>query len=282
MKLRKQTLIALPLLALLGIEPIAAQKAGQTYSGRADDSSAVRWAIPEDFDGSLVFCRGYYRQNRTEEGSWGWFVDYPGADYNLLIRIGELTKTRVRLNSQGKPIHVVVHLDSPLVFKCPIIFLSEVGTLKFSDSEVKNLRNYFKKGGFLWADDFWGSESWNQWEQQIRRVLPSDTYPMIDIPATHPIRNELFSIKDIPQVPNILFWYRQSGQTSEFGKDSREVHFRGIRDQTGKLIAVMTHNTDIGETMEMEGSDINGKFFYKFSPAGYGIAINIFLYALTH
>lgn len=269
------------LAVLFGFEPIAGQKADQIYSGPSDGHSAARWAIPEDFDGSLVFCRGYYRQDRSEEGSWGWNVDYPGADYNLLVRIAELTKTRIRRDSKGKPLHVVVFLDSPLVFKCPVIFLSEVGTLKFSDSEVNNLRRYFEKGGFLWADDFWGSESWNQWNREIGRVLPSNYYPIIDIPATHPIRNMLFGVKEIPQIPNIGFWY-QTHSTSERGEDSKEVHFRGIQNKNGRLIAVMTHNTDIGETMEMEGSDINGQFFYKFSPVGYSIGIDIFLYALTH
>ena len=266
---------------MLGFEPLAGQKARQIYTGKSDISSDARWATESDFDGSLVFCRGYYTQNRFEEGSWGWFVDYPGADYNILIRIGELTKTRVRLDSNGKPIHVVVRLDSQLIFNCPVVFMSEVGTINLTEREIINLRLYFKKGGFLWVDDFWGSESWKQWEQQIRQVLPANLYPMIDIPATHPIRNTLFDIREIPQVPTIGFWYSTNGQTSERGEDSKEVHFRGIEDKKGRLIAVMTHNTDIAETWETEGSDKNGRFFYKFSPDGYGLGINIFLYALT-
>jgi hypothetical protein len=45
-------------------------------------------------------------------------------------------------------------------------------------------------------------------------------------------------------------------------------------------MVVMTHNTDIGDSMEREAED--PEFFAEFSPKGYGLALNIVLYALTH
>jgi len=42
----------------------------------------------------------------------------------------------------------------------------------------------------------------------------------------------------------------------------------------------MTHNTDIGDSMEREAEDPD--FFAAFSPKGYALATNIVLYALTH
>jgi hypothetical protein len=42
----------------------------------------------------------------------------------------------------------------------------------------------------------------------------------------------------------------------------------------------MTHNTDIGDSMEREGDD--PAYFAAFSPDGYALATNIVLYALTH
>ena len=45
-------------------------------------------------------------------------------------------------------------------------------------------------------------------------------------------------------------------------------------------MVAMTHNTDIGDSMEREGDDPG--YFASFSPEGYALATNIVLYALTH
>ena len=34
--------------------------------------------------------------------------------------------------------------------------MTEVGAAYLDDAEAEALRNYVLKGGFLWADDFWG------------------------------------------------------------------------------------------------------------------------------
>ena len=45
-------------------------------------------------------------------------------------------------------------------------------------------------------------------------------------------------------------------------------------------MVLMTHNTDISDTWEREGEDV--EYFYRFSPEGYAIAINVMLYQMTH
>jgi len=57
-------------------------------------------------------------------------------------------------------------------------------------------------------------------------------------------------------------------------------HLRGIEDDAGRVIVVMTHNTDIADGWEREGEDED--FFFEFSPKAYALGINIVLYALTH
>ena len=44
-------------------------------------------------------------------------------------------------------------------------------------------------------------------------------------------------------------------------------------------MVLMTHNTDIADAWEREAED--PRFFYLFSPKGYAVGINIFLYAMT-
>lgn len=269
-------------LLLLFRPPLAESQNNQIWVGPTNTDANPRWATQEDFDGSLVFCRGYYETVGKETGVNGWYSDYPGADFNLLVRLSEFTKTRIRRDSNGRPLNVVVRLDSPLIFNCPVLYLSDVNTMGLKEGEINNLRQYFEKGGFVWVDDFWGSQGWNNWVYQIRKVLPYGSYYMFDIPTDHPIMNQSYRIEEIPQISHMEFWYANNRQTSERGEDSKEVHFRGIEDEKGRLVAVMTHNTDIADTWEREGFDKKGEYFLKFSPTGYAIGINIFIYALTH
>src|SRR4051812_7829537 len=153
--------------------------------------TAPRWATPAHFAGSFNFCRGYYTSDRREDGGSGWDTDYPGADNNFSVRLAELTRVRVKLDETGQPDYAVVKLTDPLLFRCPMVYMEDVGTARFSPDEVTSLRRYLEKGGFLEVDDFWGSQAWNQWAREIGRVLPPDRYPIVDIPLDHPIMHIL-------------------------------------------------------------------------------------------
>lgn len=242
---------------------------------------APKWAKEADFDGSFLYCRGFFTSVTGEPGGQGWSTDYPGADNNFSVRLMELTTVHVKLNPNRQPNYAVVSLDDPLLFHCPMLFMEDVGTAEFSEDEVKNLREFFLKGGVLWVDDYWGSYAWERWAQQIGRVLPSGEFPIFDIPTTHPIMRTLYDVKEIPQVCSIQYWNpRYPNQTSERGRDSAEVHFRGIQDSRGRLMVIMSHNTDIADTWEREGE--NREYFERFSPAGYAIGANVVLYVMTH
>ena len=130
----------------------------------------MRPAAPEDFDGSWQFCRVAFRQNRNGDGG-GWSVDYPRADINMSIRLSELTKTTVSFAGPQEPNHVVIRLTDPTLFQCPFIMMTEVGAAFIDDAEAEALRNYLLKGGFLWADDFWGEWAWEAWAEQIGKAL---------------------------------------------------------------------------------------------------------------
>ena len=94
--------------------------------------------------------------------------------------------------------------------------------------------------------------------------------------------HSLYDVKAIEQVSSIQFWYRNGGSVSEraWMNDSPHSDFRGIQDEHGRLVVVMTHNTDIADTWEREGE--SREYFERFSPDGYAIGVNIILYALTH
>jgi hypothetical protein len=237
-------------------------------------------AQPSDFDGSFLYCRGFFKSSYREEGGSGWSTDYPGADNNFSVRLMELTTVHVKIDEQRQPNYVIVPLNDPMLFNCPMLFMEDVGTMELSESEVSNLRAFFLKGGFLWVDDYWGSFAWDNWERTIGRVLPPGEFPITDIPLTHPIMHTLYDVKEPLQVANINFWRNSRGGTSERGADSANVHFRGIHDAHDRMMVLMTHNTDIADTWEREG--VSPEYFDIFSPRGYAIGVNVVLYAMTH
>lgn len=237
---------------------------------------------PRDFpDRHFVTCRLFYTSVRRESNGAGWRTDYPWGERHLSLRLSELTRTRVSLLTPQVPHAWLVRLTDDELFQCPMLMASDVGTMGLSDTEAERLHQYLNKGGFLWVDDFWGTPAWEQWSKEIAKALPSPDYVIEDVPLSDPIFRSLMEVRAVPQITSIRFWRASNGRnTSERGADSAEPHLRGIRDARGRLMVVMTHNTDVADSWEREGED--PEFFYQFSPDGYALGINVALYALTH
>jgi hypothetical protein len=266
------------IVAILGLAFVGAASA--QFRGRLPEG---RWVParrpPPDFnDGAFTVCKLQYTSVYREAGGGGWSTDYPYAGVNLMTRLSELTRTPVSLDTKGDPNYWVVGLSEPTLFHCPFLIASDVGTIELSADEARSLREYLLKGGFLWVDDFWGTPAWEQWSSEIHKALPE--YRIVDVPSEHALLNTMFRITEVPQVTNIGFWRRTRGRTSERGADSPHANFRMIADETGRVLVVMTHNTDIGDSWEREGED--RRFFLQFSPRGYSLGVNVLLYAMTH
>jgi hypothetical protein len=232
------------------------------------------------YDGAFMFCRIMFRNSPNGDGA-GWYVDWPRADENLSFRFSELTRTSVSRAPDGAFNHVVIQLtDEATLSHCPFIMMTEPGGTYFDDAEALALRVYLQKGGFLWADDFWGEYAWAHWENEIRKALPSGEYPLIDVPLDHQLFHMLYDVREIPQIPSIGFWYGSGGRTSERGSDSAVPHVRAIMDRTGHVLVVMTHNTDFGDAFEREGD--SREYFEHFAGAGYAFGVDTLLYSMTH
>jgi hypothetical protein len=236
-------------------------------------------ATPKSFDGAFQFCRIAFRGIQGGDGG-GWLTDYPDADLNLSTRLGELTKVPISRDARtGDPNHLIVQFTDPLLYRCPFIMGFEVGNFYIDDKEAAALRRYLEKGGFLWVDDFWGNYAWSLWESQIRKALPSGQYPIKDLPLEHTIFHQVFEVTKIAQIPSINHWLAYH-DTSERFNDSRPAHIRGITDARGRVMLLMTHNTDFGDSWEREA--MSHDYFLRFSVDGYAFGTNAIVYAMTH
>ena len=272
-RLRAGLAIVLGLIAASGAVSLA-----QRFGVIEGAGAGIRVPPADVSDGGLSLCKWMFRSDRSEPSGVGWSTDYPFGEINMLIRLSDLTKVRVSRDPRGDVNYWVVRLTDDQLFQCPLLIGSDVGTVAMSNAEVQRLRDYLLKGGFLWVDDFWGTRAWEHWRSQITRALPE--FPMFDVTPDHPLRQALFTIAEVKQVPSIFAWGGPGSDPRERGSDSPHADFRAIADAQGRVMVAMTHNTDIGDSMEREGDD--PEFFAEFSPPGYALATNIALYALTH
>lgn len=266
--------------AALALLAAAATASAQFGFGRLPEGPnvPVRFAPPDVGDGTFAVCKLMYTSVFTEPQGVGWSTDYPYAGHNLMIRLSELTRTPISRDDHGEPNYWVVQMTDEALDRCPFTMAADVGTMGLSTEEIMGLRAYLLKGGLLWVDDFWGTAAWRQWTSQIQRVLPE--YEIVDVPFDHAIRNMMYRIDTVPQITNINHWRRTGGETSERGYDSDQVNFKMIANEHGKIMVLMTHNTDTADSWERESED--REFFLQFSPDGYALGINVALYAMTH
>ncbi len=187
--------------------------------------------------------------------------------------------TSLKVDPNGR----VLEITDPDLFNFPFCYIVEPGALHFSDEEVVTLRKYLLNGGFLMVDDFWGEAEWENFYYEIKRVFP-DREP-VDVPMDHPIFHCVFDLKlskNNMQVPNVNLGTQSqyNGITWE-REDAKEVHFRSISDDKGRMMVMICHNTDNGDGWEREGD--NEYYFREFSEKkSYPLGINIIFYAMTH
>jgi uncharacterized protein DUF4159 len=247
------------------------------------------FAIPSDSNTKTEWVRarlrypdiyGYpQRQLRMRDGRdfpGYWTMDYPRSDRHLLAAVRRLTRIDTRLAEQ------VTEFDgTDDVYNWPVLYGVEVGHWLLPDNQAAQFRDYLMRGGFFMCDDFHGTEpyrgvrEWDTFIDSMRRVFPDR--PIEDIPDNDPIFHTIYDLQDRIQVPGAQFI--ESGRTYEAGETGKEPHWRCIRDDKGRIMVAICHNMDLGDAWEH--SD-NPEYPERYASLAYRIAMNYFIYDLTH
>jgi hypothetical protein len=247
----------------------------------ADRAGVPNWQIDQNFKSDVfTFVRIEYDTGRGGFGrrrGGSWTTDWPDAELNFSFRLQQMTSLRVN------PDPITMRLTDPKLFDYPFIYIVEPGRLMFSEEEVVALRRYLLNGGFLMVDDFWGDSQWENFYHEIKRVFP-DREPQ-ELPLEHEIFHNVYNLKEKPQLPSIQSaWQgKADGVTWEYWHDgnTKDVHYRALFDDKGRMMAIICHNTDNGDGWEREGDD--PWYFNEFSvKKAYPMGINIVVYAMTH
>jgi Domain of unknown function (DUF4159) len=276
MKKRSKLVLTTLILAL-----VAGVGVAQFRTAREAESNSIgtpNWKNDDHFQKDVfTFVRIKYSVN----GKYGpghtrdrYLIDFPDSDLNFSYRLQQITSLKV--NPDGR----VLELTDKELFDYPFIYIVEPGRLTFTEQEIPILRQYLLNGGFLMVDDFWGEREWANFQQELRLVFP-DREP-IDLPLEHPIFHCVFDLKEKPQVPGLphVLDPRWDGRTWE-REDAKEVHYRAIFDDKGRIMVMICQNTDLGDGWEQEGQ--SELYFREFSEKkAYPMGINIVFYAMTH
>ena len=214
----------------------------------------------------LYFTRAIY--SGLQPRFTAWSIDFPKADRQFLIGLEALTL--IDASGDEHP----VRLDDPELRRFPILYAVEVGYMALTEAERQGLRGYLLAGGFLIADDFWGSWEWANFEQEIRAVLPE--YTITDVPLDHPVFHVFYDIDEILQVPNV-HQGRAGGATWE--NDGYEPAFRGIFDDDGRLVVAIIWNSDLGDAWEWAEDPY---YPLRFSNFAYKVGVNLIVYGMSH
>jgi len=231
---------------------------------RADDPP--KKDAPEFVFARLIYSSGL-RGFRGGGGSWR--TDYPEADFKFMYGIKRLSGVKVQ--EEENPVGI---MDAKL-FTYPYVYAVEVGRMNLSMPEAEQLREYLLRGGFLHADDFWGLYELQNFVDQMRKVFPDRK--LEELPLNHEIFHTFFDVDTVMQIPNVSNACR-GGRTWENSTDIKP-RILGIKDDTGRIMVVVTYNSDLGDAWEWMDEPCYPEFF---SGQSYRMGLNFIIYAMSH
>jgi len=223
------------------------------------------------YDGKFVFVRMSYNSGFGGRQGPMWSHDYPDGEAHFLKILTFVSNLPAHLDGSS-----VMAFDDPELFKFPVIYLVEPGTWSMNDAQVKALREYLLKGGFLIVDDMgagtyglggrYRPDQWPNFDSQMSRLFPAAHW--FDLEADHPIFHAFFEIPAPHEIPQYY--------------DGGKPIFRGLyedNDPAKRLMVFVNYNTDISEFWEFSEE---GTKPVSESNEAYKIGVNEFIYGITH
>jgi len=202
-------------------------------------------------------------------GGTGWTQDYPRADRHFAQAVRRLT--RVDARSVEQPVNPDETDD---FFNWPWLNAGEMGDWKLTDPQVKTLREYLLRGGFLMLDDFWGPDEYARFNETMAKVFPDR--PVIDIPSSDPIFHTVYDLDDRYQIlGQWSFGYGGMARRAE----GTVAHWLGVYDDKNRVMVAISFNSDVGDSWEWADDP---RYPERLSTLGIRLGVNYVVYSMTH
>jgi hypothetical protein len=211
---------------------------------------------PDDLAGGRMFGR---RGGRGQGPPWSH--DYPRAERNFMKILQQITTLDPYTGPAGG---AIVDIGSKELFNYTVSYMCEPGFWTQTDAEAANLRAYLLKGGFIIFDDYRGND-WNNFDAQMRRVLPEVRY--VELELSHPIFHSFFDIATLE-----FHQYYDRGKALFIGAFLDN-------DPNKRLLFIANYNNDVGEYWEFSDT---GWTPIDLSNEAYKLGVNYIVYGMTH
>jgi len=186
----------------------------------------------------------------------------PSGDVILRKKLSEMTNINVSLEPK-----VVRLADFDDLVRHPFVFMTSEGFFRLPEKELKNLREFLERGGFLFADDCVYATKEDRFFRCFRKML-DDLFP--DNPMRHiPADHEIYHI-----------YY-------DFGK-SGSPHMQGVHMHEGKPGAWGLFEPGTGRIMTyLDPGDLHCGWMCRYWGMSKNIeaikmGINVIIYFLSH
>jgi hypothetical protein len=225
---------------------------------------------PEFYFTRLIYPSGDFFGGFRRGGSWA--VDYPEADYKFMWGVERMTNISVHPNENA------VDVLDPKLFDYPYLYIVEPGRgggMNLNPVQVRQLREYLDRGGFLHIDDFWGLYEFSNFQREMRKLFPDR--PVEELSLNNEIFHSFFDVDHVMQIPGVQSAC-SGGRTWQDPSDTRPRIF-GITDENKRVVVVITYNSDLGDAWEHMDEPCYPELY---SGQAYRMGINFIVYAMSH
>jgi hypothetical protein len=275
-KIVMRRLFAIALL-ILAIAPAAFFAANETPTDKPSEKAGAtfryadeRMGEKQDMSDKFMFARIHFGPVfpgvfwGDGRGAPPWSHDYPEAGLHLRKILTELSKTQVHNDIN----EYVFTFNDPNLCKYPFAYLCEVGFMDLSDDEIKGMREYLLRGGFLLVDDFRDQRGrgyeFQNFAEYVKRAFPEEEYQIKPLDISHPIFNCFFSIKTLDVQGN-------------YG--GLRPQFLGLEDKHGRLMMMINYNYDVSDFWQWSNNPYQP---IEDSNTAYKFGVNYVFYSMTH
>jgi hypothetical protein len=204
-------------------------------------------------------------------GGTGWTQDYPRADRHFAQAVRRLT--RVDARSVEQPVNPD---DLDDFYNWPWLNAGEMGDWKLTDEQVKTVREYLLRGGFLMLDDFWGPDEYARFNETMSKIFPDR--PVVEIESRDPIFHTVYDLDQRYQILGQWSFSRGGGGMSRRAEGT-VAHWLGVFDDKNRVMVAISFNSDVGDSWEWADDPAYPE---KLSALGIRLGVNYVVYSMTH
>jgi len=255
------------LLSGLGISALAMQRLGY----EEEDGEAPPLRVDPNEKAEWAFARFHFPGGGNGDGGFRgfqlWAADYPKADRQFVQGLRRLTRVNARAMEQ------IVDADSDKLFDWPWIYMEHGGGWMLSQPQAARLRTYLLRGGFLFSDDSHGDAEWEGLMRGLQMIFPDRAVE--ELKDGDEIFHVVYDLDHRFRIRGTRFlWGRRT-----YTADMAIPKWRAIRDDDGRIMIAICHNSDVGDAWEWADST---RYPERETSLAYRIGVNYILYDLTH